>query len=197
MPAPLKVTDSGRQRLPPPEPGPTAEYFAPVDHVVPRMHTIQDPPPSAKERVWRVTEPELPVLCAWLFPRLRETWPRMADAGVVAELRAAMRGNELLVQTGRVCGLFRAVRTTLEPLYPVVEEVWVRCIDATTKDEQQEVREEASLLYRHAARWAREIGASELVFNCDSDAPMSAVTPDLDRTGKLYDKTTTWRLALK
>jgi hypothetical protein len=186
MPAPLKVSDVQRQKLAPPDPGPVEEVLVPPPY---RPRPVEMAAP-VKERVWRVTEPELAALTPWLASRLMETWPRLSLEGLVSVMRDAIhRGDGLLIRTDRVCGLFRAQRSVLEPLYPIVEEEWVRS--------KEDSKEEGSLLYRFAAAWAREIKASEFVFNVDSDVPMGAVTPDLDRTQKLLKGEKVWRLVVK
>jgi hypothetical protein len=98
-------------------------------------------------------------------------------------------GRGLFITTGRVAGLFQVERSCLEPLYPIVREAWVRS--------KEDAKEEGSLLYRHAYAWARQIGAGEFVYNVDSDVPMGAVNPDLDKTGKLARGEKVWRLPVK
>jgi hypothetical protein len=186
MAATLKFSDSARQKLPPPDPGPIEPVLDPPPYQRPRVEMA----PAPQERVWRVQEPELPTLMPWLASRLMETWPRLSVEGLVAVMRDAIhRGDGLLIRSDRVCGLFHVKRTVLEPLFPTVEEQWVRS--------NGDAKEEASLLYRFAAAYAREIKASELVFNVDSDVPMDAVLADLDRTKKLLGGAKVWRLALK
>lgn len=190
MPAPLKVTDVQRQKLAPPDPGPVEPVLAPEPWAPRRMYAPEPVKVMPSKQVWRVTEPELATLTPWLASRLMETWPRLSLEGLVAVMRDAIhRGDGLLIRTDRVCGLFHVRRTVLEPLFPTLEEQWVRS--------QSDAKEEASLLYRFAAAYAREIKAAEFVFNVDSDVPMSAVTPDLDRTQKFLKGEKVWRLSLK
>lgn len=138
------------------------------------------PPPE----VWPVREADFEEVLAWLVPRLRGEWPRLSVDGLVSELREAMRGRgALFLRTRHVVGYFRAARTILEPLVPLVEEVFVRS--------RETAHREGALLYLEARAWAMKLGAREFRFNVDSDVAMTnAVVPELTETGGKVFKTT-------
>lgn len=127
---------------------------------------------AVRAKVWRVREPELEALCAWLVPRLQEDWPRLSETGLVYWMKAAMTDRHtLFCRTPGVAGLFFAHTDALDP-DAVVTERFVR--------QREPLNEEAKLLYRYARDWARSIGAGVFHFNRDSDCSMAPqVVPGL------------------
>jgi len=145
------------------KPGPTAPLpQEPPQYVVPRMS--QQMAPVERPKVWRVQEPDLAEL-QWLPARLAKEHPNVDPNALFSWLRAAIidRTN-LLVRTERVVGLFAAEMSVLDPGHPTVREKFVRMSEKTN--------EESILLYVYARDWAASIGATEFVYDLDSDASM-------------------------
>lgn len=159
----------------------------PPPFVAPRMG---GPPPKLEQaQVWRVKEPELDGICAWLVPLLKEEWPRLSVDGVWLWLRATMNERTaLLIRTKNVVGLFYHSSDVLEP-WPIVTEKFVRC--------REKDQEGTCLLYQFAKTWASGIGARELRFDLDSDAAMIHVRPALQTMDTTVSTRTYYAAILK
>lgn len=134
----------------------------PSAYQAPRMGQII---PLPEARVHRVTEPELGGVLDWLVPRLKEKHPRLAEEGLVSQLRGALTDrNAIFACAGDVVGYFSVQRTLLDTEHPIVVERFVR--------QRQPATEDAILLYQYVRDVAYGLKALELRFNVDSDAPM-------------------------
>ena len=97
---------------------------------------------------------------AWLLKRLAERWPHISEATFAGRMRAWIGSNSHhFVKGANGVALFRLIRSELDPL-PFVEEVFLFTQEPKTANTASE--RDAVALYKEAARWARNLGATRV-----------------------------------
>lgn len=126
----------------------------------------------------RVNLPDLSEKGQWLVDRLREKYPQHSDASLMSWLRSLTSedNSRHFVRTERAFGLseIRTDRMTA----PVVVERFVLLEEGADISEGQ-------ALYLDIARWAENLGASDVALNNKSDVPRDFMEECL---GKLVER---------
>lgn len=116
----------------------------------------------AKE-IRRFCQPDLSEMGVWLISRLKQKFEGMSDQAALGWLRGIMVSSEYnFVRNEGAVLLAQVLRAGIDP-QPQVREIFCLCQDGFLKDGQD--------LYRHLARWAKNVGAEEIAVLNFSDVP--------------------------
>jgi hypothetical protein len=106
---------------------------------------------------------DVPARGEWLLERLVKWWPHLSAATFAGRLRAWINSNSHhFLKSPHSIGLFRVVRTELDPL-PIAEDIFLFA------DEPGVHELEMHAIYRVARVWAKGLGCTRLYLNghCD------------------------------
>lgn len=127
----------------------TAEAIKIID---PAVHVVR-----------RVNLPDLSEKGQWLTERLREKFPGFQDAAIMNYLKSLTLedNSRTFVRTDRAFGMFEVSMDKML-MKPTI-------LDRFVKIEEGADVSEGQALYDHAARWAKGMGASEILIDPKSD----------------------------
>ncbi len=135
---------------------------APIEEVA------DDPIPTIVSMpVARFLLADIPERGNWLLGRLAKNWPHLSEATFAGRVRAWIGSNShLFIKTAHGAALFRIVRAELDIL-PIAEEIFL--FTDAPKAQSSPSERAAVAMYREAMRWAKNLGASRVIIDRDSD----------------------------
>lgn len=126
--------------------------------------------------------PDLDRHHAWLFPRLRQSYPHMNDRMMIGWLRSVCYSAEFkFMYQDHAVGLFQCMSShTLEP-NPIVYERFVFVDDQENKD----VLKQAAEFYAEVKKWGTHQNAAAIIVEQMTDVPHEMIR---ERMGRLVNR---------
>src|SRR5579872_144789 len=128
----------------------------------------------------RFVFPDFSTYGAWLVDRLRPMWPHVTERSIIGWLRGCSESKEFhFLKTDHAVGMAEVSYHPLTAI-PQIEETFV-IVDNVTREKSLY---EACAIYCGFKRWAKTLGADEIVVGRCSDVPLELIERAIGKIAK-------------